>query len=269
VRDLAAEWLEVEEKWQRTYCMRASLTVVLLPLYVLHEILFATVTIIIVLFACVFACFFCFVACFRLDPLLRCIIRKLRCNAGLEKREKEKEEAEAKRQQIIAAGGDLGEEKLRDDFEEACLTRYQRKMFEEKLWVRLVLFSPGRSLIAERLEEIRKKSEEFLQQRSRYTYVLPKEIVLKLDSWPKHEQAVTQGLLAKTEIAKIKAPQTGARIFAPVLFVSHKWVGNQCDTDKNEILQQVKKRLEITPKSYVWFDCTLMMITWCLTIRKN
>jgi hypothetical protein len=101
----------------------------------------------------------------------------------------------------------------------------------------------GRKIYQETLNLINPK-------RSRTTFVIPRDGLLNLSFIPKHESAEAQAVLKKVDIQDLGKSKI-------VLFVSHKWQGNLCDTVDHELLRQLKSLVASDPKlELIWIDYT-------------
>ena len=109
------------------------------------------------------------------------------------------------------------------------------------------------------LDAILAKVNPLIAKKVSHAFVISMADIIKLDAWPKHEQALASGILKRVEI---KSPP-GRR--AP-MFISHKWQGHNPD-ENNKLFGQVKKYLKnITPETVkalggpdnflFWFDYT-------------
>eukprot|EP00457_Paulinella_chromatophora_P011273 gb/GEZN01011405.1/.p1 GENE.gb/GEZN01011405.1/~~gb/GEZN01011405.1/.p1 ORF type:complete len:332 (-),score=46.11 gb/GEZN01011405.1/:66-1061(-) len=91
--------------------------------------------------------------------------------------------------------------------------------------------------------------------RTNFTFLIPKEKLLELTAFPKHEDAIAMEILEKVPIddmrMKLIARHPGKTIF--IWFLSHKWSGNAPDTDDNTLLSMAK---DSSAAKYVWFDYT-------------
>jgi hypothetical protein len=121
-------------------------------------------------------------------------------------------------------------------------------------WLKRNLSDTSRVRIDGDLAAVRRKADHLVTSDcSPFTYLISREDLLQLENFPKHEDALKMINLVKVEIRRLRLPAN--RHYSPILFVSHKWIGNQCDTPTREILQMAKDRVKKYPRTqFVWFD---------------
>lgn len=91
-------------------------------------------------------------------------------------------------------------------------------------------------------------------RRCKTTFLIPREKIQELDlkSFPKHEEALSSGLLKEVDIddMRIKLCREHNRGIH-THFISHKWDGNTPDTEDNKLFDMSKNAAH-----YLWFDYT-------------